>query len=188
MAQLLGNKKKDDFSQLLGKTDNKNQGFDLRFRNTNSISYDSKIGLDNYSVPLLFRENQINTSTITRGIYADLNGIVSEYNTVIPDPESVVAYLQKHYDLIDTLWKVAKFTSDTYQSPNEISIEIRYGDDSSDIILAVFVRMIEYPENIFDELDIVCEKFESDLITSEGFILLTTDFQPPKYSNGISVV
>lgn len=85
MAQLLGNKKKDDFSQLLGKTDNKNQGFDLRFRNTNSISYDSKIGLDNYSVPLLFRENQINTSTITRGIYADLNGIVSEYNTVIPD-------------------------------------------------------------------------------------------------------
>jgi hypothetical protein len=40
--------------------------------------------------------------------------------------------------------------------------------------------MVEYPEDIIEQLDLVCEQFERDLIKSDGFILLTTDFKPLK--------
>lgn len=189
MTQLFADRITDDIYRLLRITGSRNSTTEYRYLSTNSFSADSKIGIGNYSYNSReFRQNPINTSTITRGIYADLSGIVREYHIVIPNPRVVVEYLQKNDDLVDVLWKVAKIVSGSFQSPNEISLEVRFGDDSSDEILVVFVRMNEYPSDIFDKLDSICDEFESDLIPSEGFILLTTDFQAPKYSNGIPVV
>jgi hypothetical protein len=127
-------------------------------------------------------------SIITRGIHADLLDIKREFNIVIPTPDKLIDYLQKNPELVDILWKVSKLTSDSFPKPNEVAIEMSSGEEPSDNILVVFVRMKEYPEDIINQLDFICEKFESDLILSEGFILLTTDFQSPKYSNDLPMV
>ena len=65
---------------------------------------------------------------------------------------------------------------------------MRTGEDPSDCMLVVFVRMDDYPDDIMEKMDRICEEYESDLIDCDGFILLTTDFQSQKYSNDLSMV
>ena len=48
----------------------------------------------------------IDTSTITRGLYADISGIKREYDIKIPHPKQVIEYLQENLDLVDILWKI----------------------------------------------------------------------------------
>jgi hypothetical protein len=119
------------------------------------------------------------TETISRGIYADLVGISRKYHISIPDPDAVISYLQHYPDIIDVLWNAAKYSLETFEKRAEISLEISTGDDSCDTVLALFVRMAEYPEDIIEQLDSVCEQFEQDLIERDGFILITTDFLSP---------
>jgi len=121
----------------------------------------------------------IDTETISRGIYADIAGISNAYHIIIPEPDSVISYLQHYPDIIDILWNASKYSFEFFERRAEISLEISVGDDASDTVIALFIRMEEYPENIIEQLDSVCEQFEPDLTERDGFILITTDFQPP---------
>lgn len=125
-------------------------------------------------------KSDIDTITITRGVYADIIGIKREYSIQTPKINEVITYLSQHPDVINVLWKASKFTSLGFNGRGEISLEVRTGDDPLDQILTLIVRMYNYPDDIIDQLDTVCEKFESELIGMDGFLLLTTDFQPPK--------
>lgn len=123
----------------------------------------------------------IDTNTITLGVFADLMEIKRKYSIFTPHISNIFYYLIHHPDIIGVLWNAIHETSLKFGNRGEISLEVRTGDDPSDQILTLFVRMENYPDDIIDQSDTVCEKFESDLIGIEGFLLVTTDFQQPKY-------
>ena len=62
----------------------------------------------------------------------------------------------------------------------QLSLELYRDPEVSDAYLTLYARQEDYEPGLMDELEEVSKQLDEHLEGTSGFLLLTTDFQPPR--------
>lgn len=98
----------------------------------------------------------------------------------VPAPDSVREYLISHADTIDALRCITAEVFGYFANRAQVSLELYRDPEVDDEYLTVYVRQEKYDANILEQIDIVSALCESSIEDISGWILLTTDFRPPR--------
>src|SRR5437870_1581230 len=104
---------------------------------------------------------------------------------VIPDRKAVRAYLKRHADLAANLPAVCEAAREEFGSEVQLSLELYRDPEIHDQYLTLYIRLDAYDSATMARVDRVNEKFERRLERASGYLLLTTDFRPPRGANGV---
>jgi hypothetical protein len=108
-----------------------------------------------------------------------MDGIAS-LGVQISDIDEIQAYL-KRSDVGDILLDVCKMAIDTINHDSHFYLEyFQNPEEADDEHLTIVVRQDNYEENILEKIESVWEKYDHLLIGKAGFLLVTTDFSPPR--------
>jgi len=108
-----------------------------------------------------------------------------EEGIVIPDRKAVRAYLKRHAALAANLPAVCEATREEFGSEAELSLELYRDPEIRDQYLTLYVRLQVYDRDTMGRIDRVSERFARRLGRAPGYLLLTTDFRPPREANGV---
>lgn len=97
----------------------------------------------------------------------------------IPERNEVYNYLIKYPDMADILPLICNSLRERFPLPAELSLEVYHDPEIEDEHLMIYVRLDKYNDQVMDAIDEVCEKFEAERAESSGWLIVTTDFQPP---------
>jgi len=98
----------------------------------------------------------------------------------IPRPADVRDYLVQYPDIIDLLLQVGFSASRRFGPATELSLELYRDPEIDDEYLTLYVRQASYDEHILDEIEDVSAEYERELAGRSGWLLVTTDFRPPR--------
>jgi len=102
---------------------------------------------------------------------------------ILPHPSDVIDYVENHLDLVDVLYPIAEELSQSFGPEAELSLELYSDPEFDDRYLTFYVRQNEYGD-VLDKIDLVQQKFSPELEKKSGYLLITTDFRPPRNGNG----
>jgi len=119
------------------------------------------------------------SSAISVGVENLFNLLVSMKIT-IPEPAEVRNYLLVYPDMINILLLIFNKIIEKFNSSAQISLEVYKDPEIDDEYLTAYIRQEIYDESIMDLIDEISSECESLLANSSGWLLITTDFQPPK--------
>jgi len=106
-------------------------------------------------------------------------------HVVIPREGEVRDYLNQYPDLRDVLGRVSVSARQEFGEKAELALEV-YGDpESDDRYLAFYVRPPIYDLQIMTRIERIRDQFRDSLADCSGWLLVTTDFLPPGYRNGV---
>ena len=114
------------------------------------------------------------SADVTSEIDATLKRLSSQ-QIQIPHPAQVRDYLLRYSDILDVLPSICQAVLDRFDADTCLSAEV-YSDE----YLTIYVRQTCYDENIMDIINSISEEYEEELSIGEGWLLVTTDFQPPR--------
>jgi len=103
----------------------------------------------------------------------------------IPNPEEVSAYLGQHCDLADLLPALCARARNEFGFETELSLEIYQDPEIEDHYLTLYVRQPANEEKIIERIEAIAASYEEDLADKTGWLLLTTDFGPPRSKHGV---
>ena len=98
----------------------------------------------------------------------------------IPDSGSLRAYLADHPDTVDALSCLGSAAARRFGERSQVSLELYRDPEVDDEYLTLYVRQEDYDQDILDQIDDVSERCEASLQNTSGWVLLTTDFRPPR--------
>lgn len=107
-------------------------------------------------------------------IFVSLAGIT------VPEPASVRAYLLEHADILGLLRSVAAGIRERFDPGTQFSLEVYSDPEIEDKYLTLYVRQQEYSPDILDRIERVASHYDGALRDKTGWLLLTTDFRPPR--------
>jgi len=99
----------------------------------------------------------------------------------IPNPPEVREYLLLYPDLVTILPFVCKIARERVGMDPELSLEVYCDPEIEDEYLTIYVRQQHYTGNILDKIEDVRKQYEEMLIRRSGWLLVTTDFHPPRF-------
>lgn len=99
---------------------------------------------------------------------------------VIPKPQEVTGYLSDHLDMNRVVLSVCETAASKFCGTAQLSLELFQDPESSDKHLTLYVRQENYNEDIMDIIEEIWEEHDKDFANMSGWLLVTTDFQPPK--------
>jgi hypothetical protein len=102
-----------------------------------------------------------------------------------PDRKAVRAYLKRHGDLATHLPAVCDAARKEFGSEAELALELYRDPEIRDHYLTLYVRLDSYDSETMARIDRVSANFERRLAHASGYLLLTTDFRPPRGANGV---
>ncbi len=137
-----------------------------------------------YTASLSFPYVRIDKSISQYSLISEVLGLIKEDNIIIPDENTVKEYLYQHPSLVDVV-SIACHSATQKFNNSELTLELYHDPENNDEFLVLFVRQPEYQENIFGSIESIRNDYQDRLVNSSGYFLLTTDFQKPKYKNGI---
>jgi len=118
----------------------------------------------------------INAMTIEGSLRALQNYLGFEF----PHPSEVIEYLLQHRNFYDIVLLACVLTEEKFGQNSQISLE-RYSDpEIDDEYLTIYVRQATYEPDIISKIDAICEEYTKVLDIDQGYLLVTTDFQPPR--------
>jgi hypothetical protein len=120
-----------------------------------------------------------NSTDVTSEIEAALSWLGSE-GIVIPQPAAVRDYLLRYPDMADLLPLVCKVARERLGKDTQLSLELYRDPEIDDEYLTLYVRQENYDEHILEMLESVSAEYEEKLTESSGWLLVTTDFRPPR--------
>jgi len=103
----------------------------------------------------------------------------------LPNIREITHYLLVFPDMIDLLAPICGAVFERFPQPSQVALELFKDPESDDQYLTVYVRQMQYDEDILDILDDVSVPFDDILCDTSGWLLITTDFQDPLESNVI---
>jgi hypothetical protein len=103
----------------------------------------------------------------------------------VPDRKAVRAYLRRHGDLAAHLPAVIEAARKEFGSEAELALELYRDPEIRDHYLTLYVRLHSYDGETMARIDRVSTLFERRLAQTSGYLLLTTDFRPPRGANGL---
>jgi hypothetical protein len=101
-------------------------------------------------------------------------------NVDVVDIESVRQYLLSHHDMFDLVIEMCRATSREFEMGSKVSLELYRDPEIAGTHLVIYVRQRPYSSDIIQRTNAVMDRFAEDLANSTGWVLLTTDFQPPR--------
>ncbi len=115
----------------------------------------------------------------TRHVEDTLFGLASTRVT-IPRPAEVREYLVQYPDMIALVLQVAVSASRRFGPATELSLELYRDPEIDDEYLTLYVRQASYDEDILDQIEELSVQYERGLHGKSGWLLVTTDFCPPR--------
>jgi len=99
---------------------------------------------------------------------------------LIPKPGELRQYLLRHQDMIDLLRHACETTSNRFGIRSQLSLKVYRDPEIEDQYLTLYVRQEQYDEQILDEIEEIRLRYEDLLADRSGWLLVTTDFRPPR--------
>jgi len=109
--------------------------------------------------------------------------VLSELSLIpilIPQPAEVRSYLLSYPDIANLLPPVCEMARERFGKFVQLSLEVYHDPEIEDEYLTLYVRQEHYDEQIMDEIEEICAAYETALIDTTGWFLVTTDFRPPR--------
>ena len=116
--------------------------------------------------------------SLTAEIESDL-GYLRQCDVLIVRPDQIRRYLFAHSDMMDLLLAVSNRAADCLGVRAQLSLELYTDPESDEQYLTLYVRQREYEDGIMDDIEGISEAYEALLAGVSGYLLVTTDFQPP---------
>jgi hypothetical protein len=113
-----------------------------------------------------------------------LESLVAQ-QVLIPHREEVGAYLDSHPDLGEILPAISAHARQEFGTQAELTLRVYRDPEINDCYLSLYVRLPSYDEAIMARLDRVSQPFEDELCQASGYLLVTTDFRPPRAKHGV---
>jgi hypothetical protein len=118
----------------------------------------------------------INAMTIDGSLCALQNYLGFEF----PHPSEVINYLLQHRNFYDIVLLACVLTEEKFGQNSRISLELYSDPEIDDEYLTIYVRQTEYEQDIMKKIDAICEDYTKVMDIDQGYLLVTTDFQPPR--------
>ncbi len=83
-------------------------------------------------------------------------------------------------DIIDFLLSVSDRVRKRFVSPDQLSLELYNDPEIDDKYLTLYVRQEHYGDSIMDVIDSISAEYEEELPGTSGWMIVTTDFAPPR--------
>ncbi len=103
---------------------------------------------------------------------------------LIPQPDEVRSYLLSYPDIANLLPPVCEMARERFGKFVQLSLEVYHDPEIEDEYLTLYVRQEHYDEQIMDRIKEIRAtyetEYETELIDTAGWFLVTTDFYPPK--------
>lgn len=125
-----------------------------------------------------FWENWEGVCSISMSIEQTLQSL-TVCGVKIPKPADVRAYLFQYSDMAVLLEVICLEAIQQLGNRAQLSLEIYHDLEIEDEYLTLCARQEKYDEDLLEQLDTISDKYEKFLINISGWLLLTTDFQPP---------
>ena len=106
--------------------------------------------------------------------------LVRGLGVLTPMPEAVRQYLLRYPDLMPALRTACSSTAERFRGRAQVSLEIWRDPEGEEAYPTLYVRQDHYDPGILDEVEAVSLCFEEQLGASGGWLLVTTDFAPPR--------
>lgn len=98
----------------------------------------------------------------------------------IPKPAEVRDYLLRCSDLTNILPLVCRIARERFGMYTQLSLEVYHDPEIEDEYLTLYVRQEHYDKGVLDTIEDICTQYEGKLAGKSGWLLVTTDFRPPK--------
>ncbi len=98
----------------------------------------------------------------------------------IHNSDEVVDYLLRYRGIYDATLFACIVTAETFGRNAEVSIEMYHDPEISDEYITIYVRQNKYDSDILDKIDSICREYEPALEGQNGWLLVTSDFRPPR--------
>lgn len=99
---------------------------------------------------------------------------------IIQQPAEVREYLIQHSDLTNVLLYICATARKRMGTQTQLSLEMYHDPEIKDEYLTLYARQQQYDEQILNLIEEICTQHEIALTNSSGWLLVTTDFQPPR--------
>jgi len=109
-----------------------------------------------------------------------LGALRSAEEVLIPRLARVRGYLLRYPDILDTVREVAGLARERFGPEAELSLEVYRDPECRDEYLTLYVRMHRYGTDMVAEIDALRSEYEEAMADKGGWLLVTTDFQPPR--------
>jgi len=127
---------------------------------------------------VFFTERQ-ESNAIAARLERELKSLES-FGVQIDDFVEVRQYIQDYPDILGLLTPIFSRLNQAFPEPHAVSIELYVDPEQEDRYLRMLVRMNEYKEGVMDRISSAVTDFEEIVAGLDGYLLVTTDFEPPK--------
>jgi hypothetical protein len=105
---------------------------------------------------------------------------LGQHQIAVLQPAEVRDYLLRYADMFDLVLSVCKSAREKFAAPTQLSLELYRDPEIEDEYLTLYVRQKNYEANILDTIENISAPFDPELSTKSGWLLVTTDFSPPR--------
>ncbi len=103
----------------------------------------------------------------------------------IPVQAEVRQYLAQYPDLSEVLPRICAAIRGDLGPAFELSLELYKDPEIDDCYLTLYVRKGTYDAPMADQINAIASQFDDQLSNVAGYLLITTDFRPPRGANGL---
>lgn len=108
-----------------------------------------------------------------------------EKSVIVPDRRAVRGYLKQHGDLASDVSAICEAARKEFGSEAELALEVYRDPEIRDHYLTLYVRLDSYDGDTMARIERISAPFERRLSRSSGYLLVTTDFRPPRGPYGV---
>lgn len=98
----------------------------------------------------------------------------------IPSAGEVKDYLSRYPELTDLVERTAASAGEHFGGAAQLSLEVYHDREGDDEFLCLNVRQWKYERTIMTTIERLSSELEDELAQAQGFLLISTDFQPPR--------
>ena len=121
----------------------------------------------------------IEADDVTSQIEPVLRELLSK-QIVVPNLAEVRDYLLRYPDLIELLPAICSSAAERFGLDAQLSLEVYRDPEIEDEYLALYVRQENYDQHLPKIIEEISAEYEAELADKSGWLLITTDFHPPK--------
>lgn len=129
----------------------------------------------------------LNWQNALRDFYKLSLGIVVDYHVMllsryvrVPKPIDLSQYLSRHPGIEIVAVSVCQKAATRLQWRGQLSLEVYHDPEVEDEYLILYLRQHKYDPHILDIIESLNRETETEKIRTSGWLLVTTDFQPPQ--------
>lgn len=117
----------------------------------------------------------------SKSAIGDLFAFLRANKILIKNSDEIEEYLSDKPDMISLVKSICCSLLERFQkinTPTQFSLEMYHDPEIDDSHPILYIRQSKYEDDVLDIADGVCAKYEKNLSSVKGWLLITTDFRP----------